>query len=55
MNPTKNEFLNTMVLKTHMILSYHTQASGATPILFQPKLVEKCSLQKNEIYFNQRK
>ena len=27
-----------MILKTHMILSYHTPAPEATPILFHPKL-----------------
>ena len=44
-----------MTLKTHMILSYYTPAPGPTPILFRPKCVEASSLQKNEIYFNQRK
>ena len=28
---------------------------GATPKLFDPKFVEAISLQKNEIYLNQRK
>ena len=42
-----------MTLKTHMILSYHTTAAGATPTLFRQKWVEAISLQKNE--FNQKK
>ena len=57
-NQTKNNFLNINhndTLKTHLILSYHTPAPGATPILFHLKLVEAISLQKNEIYFNQGK
>ena len=44
-----------MTLKTHLILSYHTPAPGATPILFHLKSVEAISLQKSEIYFNQKK
>ena len=58
MNQVKNEFLNknhNNTLKTHLILSYHTPAPEATPILFHLKLVEAMSLQKNEIYCNQGK
>ena len=54
----KNDFLNNNhidTLKTHLILSYHTPAPGATLILFHLKLFEAISLQKNEIYFNQGK
>ena len=54
----KNDFLNNNhnnTLKTHLILSYHTPALGATPILFHLKLVEAISLQKNEIFFSQGK
>ena len=54
----KNDFLNNNhnnTLKTHLILSYHTPAPGATPILFHLKLVEAISIQKNEIYFKQGK
>ena len=57
-NQVKNDFLDNnhnRTLKTHLILSYHTPASGATPILFHLKLVEVIPLQKNEIYFNQGK
>ena len=45
----------TMTSKLQMILSCHTPAPGATPILFQTKLVETISLQDNELYFNQSK
>ena len=48
-------FWLTMTLKTHMILSHYTAASGTTPILFHPKWVEAISLQNNEIFFNQGK
>ena len=45
-----------MTLKTqHDSVIYHTPALVATPILFYPKLIEAISLQKNKIYFNQRK
>ena len=57
-NQAKNNFLNNNhndTLKTHLILSCHTPAPRATPILFHLKLVEAISPQKNEIYFNQGK
>ena len=51
----KMTFWKTMTLKTDMILSYYTPAPTATAILFHPKWVQAISLQKNKLYFNQRK
>ena len=48
-------FWKTMTLKTDMILSYYTPAPTATATLFHPKWVQAISLQKNKLYFNQRK
>ena len=48
-------FWMAMTSKLQMILSCHTPAPGATPILFQTKLVEAIYLQSNELYFNQSK
>ena len=42
-----------MAFKTHIIVSYHTPAAGATPVLFHPNRVEAIFLQKSE--FNQKK
>ena len=50
-----NNMPTTMTLKTHLILSYDTPASEATPIFFHLRLVESISLKKDEVYFNQRK
>ena len=54
MNQTENDFWITMTLKTYIILSYHTSAPATTSILFHPKIGEAISLQKNQIYLNQR-
>lgn len=47
-----NNMPTTATLKTHLILSYDTPASGATPIFFYLRLVEAISLKKDEVYFN---
>ena len=47
-------FWVTMTLKAQMILSYYIPTPGATPVLLHLKWVEAISLQKNEIFFNQR-